>query len=830
MEYMRILFIAPHLSTGGCPQYLLKKIIELNDSNDVYCVEYTDVTGGVLVVQRNQIKEILGSKLITLYEDKSTLVEHIKNINPDVIHFEELPEYFCDKKVAKQIYVSDRKYKIFETSHDSSFDVSQKMFFPDKLLIISKYQEKLFESLGVPMEMVEYPIEYKQKGDRKSALENLNLDPNKIHFLNVGLFTSRKNQAEIIRYAKQLLNHPVQFHFIGNQADNFKSYWEPLMKDFPTNCKWWGERKDVDTFYNAMDVFLFTSRGTANDKETSPLVIREAIGWDLPLVLYNLPVYCGMYDKYKNITWLKQSEEDNLQIIKSFLPSTSSSSSSLFKITTTDEENKLTISYDGDKILENVLISIKDMDSKACIFSSKFQKAHPNTSCWMMPLPLHITHFASDPTFGGYLVQIFSNGYIVFEQTIKYRDITINKPIVDFTNEEPIYMNYKEFFVEGIYNSLNIDNLNVVIDIGANVGLFTKYMLYKNAKKVFCYEPNKSAFDCLSKNYQNNSSVFLNNLAVSTNNDKLRLYLDVNNTLVSSAKRNTSDFYDVDSITLKQILTQHNLEKVDLIKIDIEGMEYELIAHMEDDVFDKVNSFIIEYHDVESMDKSIGVKTLSEKLKEKGYSVKFGDNLFKNCSFLYACKDVKSNPLTLTEIQNINNFHTDKLWLHSYLDTYEDLFSKFRNKDINLLEIGIGNGGSLKLWQKYFTGKSNIYCIDISFDEVTHKDLVSQENMTIIWKDIESCTPSILNPIMFDIVIEDGSHYLKHQIKSWELFKDRLNPGGILVIEDIVPESYDYFLNLSQKIPNSKLIDLRHIKSRFDNFVFDNVLFVYENK
>jgi FkbM family methyltransferase len=821
---MRILFIAPHLSTGGCPQYLLKKIVELNDSNEVYCVEYTDVTGGVLVVQRSQIKEILGSKLITLYEDKSTLVEHIKNINPDVIHFEELPEYFCDKKVAKQIYVSDRKYKIFETSHDSSFDVSQKIFFPDKLLIISKYQERLFESLGIPMEMVEYPIEYKQKGNRKSALENLNLDPNKIHFLNVGLFTSRKNQAEIIRYAKQLLNHPVQFHFIGNQADNFKSYWEPLMKDFPINCKWWGERKDVDTFYNAMDVFLFTSRGTANDKETSPLVIREAIGWNLPLVLYNLPVYCGMYDKYKNITWLKQSEEDNLQIIKSFLPSTSSSSSSLFKITTTDEENKLTISYDGDKILENVLISIKDMDSKACIFSSKFQKAHPNTSCWMMPLPLHITHFASDPTFGGYLVQIFSNGYIVFEQTIKYRDITINKPIVDFTNEEPIYMNYKEFFVEGIYNSLNIDNLNVVIDIGANVGLFTKYMLYKNAKKVFCYEPNKSAFDCLSKNYQNNSSVFLNNLAVSTNNDKLRLYLDVNNTLVSSAKRNTSDFYDVDSITLKQILTQHNLEKVDLIKIDIEGMEYELIAHMEDDVFDKVNSFIIEYHDVESMDKSIGVKTLSEKLKEKGYSVKFGDNLFKNCSFLYACKDVKVNPLTLTEIQNINNFHTDKLWLNSYIETYEDLFSKFRNKDINLLEIGFCHGGSIKLWKEYFGNKSSIYGIDITLQELRY-DLVRDNNVTLICKDISNCDKSILKPIMFDVVLDDASHTLEHQIKSWELFKDRLNPGGILVIEDIAPEAYDYFFNLSQKIPNSKFIDLRHIKNRYDD-----VLFVYENK
>lgn len=819
---MKILFIAPHLSTGGCPQYLLKKIIELNDSNDVYCIEYSDVTGGVLVVQRNQIKEILGQKLITLHNDKKELLTYINNINPDVIHFEELPEYFCDVEVAKLIYNDSRKYKIIETSHDSSFDPNNKMFIPDRFAFVSEYQKQLMSPLGIKADVVEYPIEYKIKTDRIKSLTELGLDPNKIHFLNVGLFTSRKNQAEIIRYAKQLLGYSVQFHFVGNQADNFKYYWEPLMKDFPSNCKWWGERRDVDTFYNAMDVFLFASRGTANDKETSPLVIREAIGWNLPLLLYNLPVYCGMYDKYKNITWLKQSEEDNLQIIKSFLPS--SSSSSLFKITTTDEENKLTINYDGDKILENVLISIKDMDSKACIFSSKFQNAYPNTSCWMMPLPLHITHFASDPTFGGYLIQIFSNGNIIFEQTIKYRDITINKPIVDFTNEEPIYMNYKEFFVEGIYSGLNIDNLNVVIDIGANVGLFTKYMLYKNAKKVFCYEPNKSAFNCLFKNYQNNNSVFLNNLAVSTNNDKLRLYLDVNNTLVSSAKRNTSDFYDVDSITLKQILTQNNLEKVDLVKIDIEGMEYELIENLENEVFSKIYSFIIEYHDVESMDKSSGVKKLTKKLNENGYSVKFGDNLFKNCSYLYAYKCDVTNLSTIADILKFNNLNTDKFWLHSYLDSYENLFSKFRNRDVNLLEIGVHNGDSIKLWQKYFNDKSNIYGIDITLNNLLH-DLVSEDNVTLICKNIKNFNKSILNPIMFDIIIEDSTHNMEDQIKVFEIFKDRLKPDGILVIEDIAPNAYDYFLKLSEKIPNSKLIDLRHIKNRFDD-----VLFIYENK
>ncbi len=42
---MKVLFITPHLSTGGGPQYLLKKIVQLNNYHDVYCIEYDDITG-----------------------------------------------------------------------------------------------------------------------------------------------------------------------------------------------------------------------------------------------------------------------------------------------------------------------------------------------------------------------------------------------------------------------------------------------------------------------------------------------------------------------------------------------------------------------------------------------------------------------------------------------------------------------------------------------------------------------------------------------------------------------------------------------------------------
>jgi hypothetical protein len=40
-----------------------------------------------------------------------------------------------------------------------------------------------------------------------------------------------------------------------------------------------------------MDLFLFTSRGTNTDKETMPLVIREALSYQIPTLIYNLPVY-----------------------------------------------------------------------------------------------------------------------------------------------------------------------------------------------------------------------------------------------------------------------------------------------------------------------------------------------------------------------------------------------------------------------------------------------------------------------------------------------------------------------------------------------------------
>jgi glycosyltransferase involved in cell wall biosynthesis len=315
----KLLFIAPHLSTGGLPQYLTKKIELLKDEFNIYLVEWVDCTGGVLVVTKNKVTQLVDpKKFYTLDDDKQRLIDIINDIQPDIIHLEEIPEFFMDDNIAQQIYTQDRNYKIVETSHDSSYNTDNKKFYPDKFMFVSQWQINQYKDLDIPKVLVEYPIEYVERPNREEALKALGLDPNKKHILHVGLYTSRKNQSEFFEYAKSLPEY--EFHSLGNRADNFRWYWEPLAQNTPSNLTWWNERTDVDKFYQAMDLFLFTSRGHENDKETMPLVIRESISSQIPVLIYNLPVYLNYFDKFERVNYLEfDNFNSNLQKIKDTL-------------------------------------------------------------------------------------------------------------------------------------------------------------------------------------------------------------------------------------------------------------------------------------------------------------------------------------------------------------------------------------------------------------------------------------------------------------------------------------------------------------------------------
>jgi len=639
---MKILFITPHLSTGGGPQYLLKKILELKDYHDVYCVEYSDITGGVFVVQRNRIKETLGDKLITLGESKEELLTQIDKIKPDVIHFEELPEYFCDLNLAEKIYTSNRIYKIIETSHDSSFDINNKQLFPDRFAFVSVYQQRQFAPLNIPTDVVEYPIEYKSKTNRNSALLALGLDPNITHFVNVGLFTPRKNQAEIIEYARRLTNEPVQFHFVGNQADNFRYYWEPLMKNLPNNCKVWGERKDVDSFYNAMDVFLFTSKGTVTDKETSPLVIREAIGWNIPSLLYNLPVYCSMYDKYPNLNWLTPNLESNLQLIKNHIKKHNVDFNyDLGMNISFEEPNRIHIST---SVGFNGYIVIKDNLTKIPMYNCHVDMVK---DCGWYIIPNGDRNFKTESYFSEFLLEFYNNDKnLMYSTTLKvreldYKPVSLNK---QFSSFECLYINYKQMFYEDIYAQYELSNLDTVIDIGANVGLFTLYMLKsRNCKKIYAIEPTKKAFSQLFNVLKDEPNVYLHKYAIHNFNGKSKIKSVEDNSTISGfidevhpyTNHNMNE-EEVDVVTLKDFLYINKLNHLDLIKIDIEGVEYDVINSLSDSDLLKSDRYLIEYHWV----KAKNIKQMVERFKSLGYNiVNLEDPNFENdLGFFFAKK------------------------------------------------------------------------------------------------------------------------------------------------------------------------------------------------
>ncbi len=130
------------------------------------------------------------------------------------------------------------------------------------------------------------------------------------------------------------------------------------------------------------------------------------------------------------------------------------------------------------------------------------------------------------------------------------------------------------------------------------------------------------------------------------------------------------------------------------------------------------------------------------------------------------------------------NFKTDKgIGLHEYTEIYDDYFSSLKNIPMNILEIGIFEGESLKLWESYFLN-SNIIGLDINEDCSKY----SGGRKTIY---IGSQTDeSILNQITknhspLSIIIDDGSHNWDHQIITFKIAFQLLKPGGLYFIEDL---------------------------------------------
>lgn len=161
---------------------------------------------------------------------------------------------------------------------------------------------------------------------------------------------------------------------------------------------------------------------------------------------------------------------------------------------------------------------------------------------------------------------------------------------------------------------------------------------------------------------------------------------------------------------------------------------------------------------------------------------------------------------------------TDKHTVHSYAPVYERLFSPRKDTTRNVAEIGVLEGGSIKVWEETFQ-HANIYGLDINLRNVKVKygPRVTLHQANAYDSKFAATLPS------FDIVIDDGPHSLESMKQVIHLYLPKLNDKGVLVIEDV--QQISWVDDLRKCVPEHlrhhiQVQDLRNVKKRYDDILF----------
>ena len=129
-----------------------------------------------------------------------------------------------------------------------------------------------------------------------------------------------------------------------------------------------------------------------------------------------------------------------------------------------------------------------------------------------------------------------------------------------------------------------------------------------------------------------------------------------------------------------------------------------------------------------------------------------------------------------------NNKNIINKWDH-YFEIYDRHFRKYKGQDIVLLEIGVSNGGSLRMWKDYFGKNSKIYGLDIDprckeFERKNVKIFIGSQTDLKFLKEIKNKIPKV------DILIDDGGHFMNQQIISFEELFGHIKDDGVYLCED----------------------------------------------
>lgn len=240
-------------------------------------------------------------------------------------------------------------------------------------------------------------------------------------------------------------------------------------------------------------------------------------------------------------------------------------------------------------------------------------------------------------------------------KTLKHKQKTLNITYRDDSDTSVI----DEFFVDKMYrgaDQLIANNEDPILDIGAHIGMFSLYASILNPNiKIIALEPEPENYKLLKENLKQNhcKNVITKQVALvphnvipseaegslsSNNTNTVKLYLSQDSHTHSTVSKSENPT-EVPATTLEKLITQNKLDKIGLIKLDIEGAEFEIIRNMEHGTWSKIQYLVVEYHESED-NKRIDLENI---IRSHGLSVEHFPNHFDKRFGLLICRNKKTD-------------------------------------------------------------------------------------------------------------------------------------------------------------------------------------------
>lgn len=208
-----------------------------------------------------------------------------------------------------------------------------------------------------------------------------------------------------------------------------------------------------------------------------------------------------------------------------------------------------------------------------------------------------------------------------------------NKGFIDFIS--------KEIFEDRIYEKFyEVKKDDIVVDIGASAGPFTYSILNKLPKHVYCIEPSKNFYDVLCQNVKDHPVTCINKAIVSEernkeNTDDLHVFW-------------TDSLENIETTTFRNFISENNITKIDMLKLDCEGGEYDIFTEENlDFIINHVHNIAAELHFVKKENRlNFKFKQFKEKILPKLSNYK-----------IYSFEpDQEAIPIDVTDKINIPNY------------------------------------------------------------------------------------------------------------------------------------------------------------------------------